>query len=286
MAAEPPVLVGIDGSRDGLIALDWAASYATLRHAPLHAVYVLDDQRQLPAGTTPTGPDDGSEVLDDALHELERIGFTAASLEVRHGHPAKVLLELAERAHTLVVGRRGLGGFAELVLGSTSQACTALSTDVPLIVVPDTWDPTAPPHRRIVVGIDGSLDGRDAVRFAFERADETNSELLGVHAVEVRESYPDPSVWTDPGRPSWAGAADELLARTLTDWTAKYPGVAVLHRAVADHPVLVLARESGLADLVVVGGLGRSAFSELRLGSVARGLLHHSHCPVAVVHHA
>jgi nucleotide-binding universal stress UspA family protein len=48
----------------------------------------------------------------------------------------------------------------------------------------------------------------------------------------------------------------------------------------------VLARESGLADLVVVGGLGRSAFSELRLGSVARGLLHHSHCPVAVIHHA
>ena len=47
MSAELPVLVGIDGSRDGLIALGWAASYATLRQAPLHAVYVLDDQPQL-----------------------------------------------------------------------------------------------------------------------------------------------------------------------------------------------------------------------------------------------
>jgi nucleotide-binding universal stress UspA family protein len=53
---------------------------------------------------------------------------------------------------------------------------------------------------------------------------------------------------------------------------------------VTDHPVLVLARESQTADLVVVGGQGRTAFSELRMGSVARGLLYHSHCPVAVVH--
>jgi nucleotide-binding universal stress UspA family protein len=285
MSAQLPVLVGIDGSRDGLIALDWAASYATLRHAPLHAVHVLDDQPQLPPSTRPTGPDDGSEVLEDALHELERIGFAAASLEVRHGHPAKVLLEMAERAHTLVVGRRGLGGFAELVLGSTSQACTALSTDVPLIVVPDTWDPTTPPHRRIVVGVDGSPDGQDAVRFAFELAKATHAELHAVHAVEVRESYPDPNVWTDPTRQPWAGAADELLTQTLDGWEAKYPEVTTSHRAVADHPVRVLASESQLADLVVVGGLGHTAFSELRLGSVARGLLHHSHCPVAVIHH-
>ncbi|MEV0804711.1 universal stress protein [Kribbella sp. NPDC050281] len=285
MSAGLPVLVGIDGSLDGLIALGWAASYATLRRAPLHAVYVLDEQRQLPASTPPTGPDDGSEVLADALEELERLRFTAASLEVRHGHPTKVLLELSERAQALVVGRRGMGGFAELVLGSTSQACTALSTDVPLIVVPDTWDPTAPPHRRIVVGIDGSVEGQDALRFAFELADATNAELLGVHAAAVRESYPDPNVWVDPSRQPWAGAADQLLAQTLDDWNAKYPEVSVDQRAVADHPVRVLANESEFADLMVVGGLGHTSFSELRLGSVARGLLHHSHCPVAVIHH-
>ena len=285
MSTELPVLVGIDGSRDGLIALTWAASYATLHQAPLHAVYVVDDDRQFPAGAPPTGPDDGSEVLDDALHELERIGFTTASLEVRHGHPAKVLLDLSEGSRALVVGRRGMGGFAELVLGSTSQVCTALSTEAPLIVVPDTWDPMALARGRIVVGVDGSLEGQDALRFAFELAAATNAELHAVHAVEVRESYPDPNVWTDPHRRPWTDAADELLTRTLDGWKAKYPEVAVHQRALVDHPVLVLARESELADLVVVGGLGHTAFSELRMGSVARGLLYHSHCPVAVVHH-
>jgi nucleotide-binding universal stress UspA family protein len=285
MTSELPVLVGIDGSRDGLIALTWAASYATLQDAPLHAVYVVDEDEQPPVGPPLEGPDDGTEVLDDALQELDRIGFRSASLEVRHGHPAQVLLELAKRSIALVVGRRGMGGFAELVLGSTSQVCTALSTAVPLIVVPDTWDPNAPARGRIVVGVDGSVEGQDAVRFGFELASATHAGIVGVHAVEVRENYPDPRVWLDPNRQPWIDASDDLLTRTLEGWIAKYPEVPVERHGVTDHPVLVLARESAAADLVVVGGVGRTAFSELRLGSVARGLLYHSRCPVAVVHH-
>ena len=158
MTKKLSVLVGIDGSRDGLIALTWAAAYAAVQQAPLRAVHVVDD-RQPHVGPPPDGPDDSSEVLDDALDELGRLGFRAGTVEVRHGHPAQVLLELAERSQALVVGRRGMGGFAELVLGSTSQVCTALTTKVPLIVVPDTWDPAAPPHNWYVVGIDGSVEG-------------------------------------------------------------------------------------------------------------------------------
>ena len=285
MSNELPVLVGIDGSRDGLIALSWAASYATLQEVPLHAVHVRDDDRRPADGLLPDGADDGSEVLDEALQELGRIGFRNASLEVRHGHPAQVLLELANRSSALVVGRRGMGGFAELVLGSTSQVCTALSTKVPLIVVPDTWDPATPSRGRIVVGIDGSVDGQDALQFAFELACTTGASLRAVHAIAVRQTYPDPNSWFDPTRQPLIDTADELLAHTVQGWIAKYPDVTVDSRGVADHPVLVLARDSQDADLVVVGGLGRTAFSELRMGSVARGLLYHSHCPVAVVHH-
>ncbi|MFG1912305.1 universal stress protein [Kribbella sp. NPDC048928] len=284
MLNELPVLVGIDGSRDGLIALTWAAAYAAVQHAPLRAVYVRDDDRQRSAGEPLDARDDGTEVLDDALDELKRIGFRTASLEVRHGHPAQVLLALSEQSQALVIGRRGMGGFAELVLGSTSQVCTALATKVPLIVVPDTWDPAEPPYNRYVVGVDGSVDGQDALRFAFELADATGAELRAVHAIEPRETCPDPRSWFDPTRP-WIETADEMLTQILEGWTAKYPNASVTSHGVVDHPVLVLARESQDADLVVVGGLGRTAFSEFRMGSVARGLLYHSHCPVAVVHH-
>ncbi|MEV0287069.1 MULTISPECIES: universal stress protein [unclassified Kribbella] len=276
MSAQSPVLVGIDGSQDGLLALTWAARFATLHHAPLHAVYVLDDDHDLPAVAPLPGPDDGTEVLIDAARELERIGFRDASLEVCHGHPAKVLPEQAGHARALVVARRGLGGFAELVLGSTSQVCTAPNTDVPLIVVPAMWDATAPPHRRIVVGVDGSLEGQDAVRFAFELADATDAEVRGVHAAE----FP-----ADVGGRPWAAVADQLLTRSLDGWRTKYPGVVVDQRGVAEHPVRALAQESERADLVVVGGLGETSFSELGMGPVSRGVLYHSRCPIAVVHH-
>jgi len=285
MDSQQPVLVGIDGSRDGLIALAWAASYATLCQAPLRAVYAIDEDGQLPAAPPPSGPDDGSEVLGDALDELERLDFGHASLEVHYGHPAMVLLDLAEKSRALVVGRRGMGGFAELVLGSTSQECTALITRVPLVVVPDSWDPAGSPRHRIVVGIDGSPDGADALHFAFELAAATGAEIHGIHAVEIRESYPDPEVWADPEQQPWPADTDDLVTRTLAGWQAKYPQVVTRGRCVADHPVRALAHESETADLVVVGGLGRTAFTLLRLGSVARGLLHHSRSPVAVIHH-
>ena len=46
-AQQPPVLVGIDGSHDGLIALTWAAQYAVLHRAPLRAVYVVGPDGEL-----------------------------------------------------------------------------------------------------------------------------------------------------------------------------------------------------------------------------------------------
>lgn len=149
----------------------------------------------------------------------------------------------------------------------------------------DSWDPSALPRARIVAGIDGSLEGQDALRFGFELAEATSAELVGVHAVAPHESYPDPSAWTSPARPPWLDAADTLLTETLVGSTAKYTGVSTVRFSIADHPVCALARESTDADLVVLGGPGHTAFSELRLGSVARGLRHHSACPVAVIHH-
>jgi nucleotide-binding universal stress UspA family protein len=279
-----PVVVGIDGSRDGLIALAWAARFAAVRQVPLHGVHVVDDARHPATTPTTAGPDDGSEVIEDAADELERIGCPGGTFEVRHGHPATTLLELSGGAEALVIGRRGAGGFAELVLGSTSQVCTAL-TRAPLVVVPDCWPPAAPVQGRIVVGVDGSSGCQAAVGFAIELAAATGAELRVVHAVDVAETYPAPDLWPAPDDCPWAAHAEALLAEAVAGWPGKFPGVSVSTSYDAAHPVLLLARESAAADLVVVGGLGRSEFTPLRMGSVARGLLHHTQSPVAVIHH-
>jgi nucleotide-binding universal stress UspA family protein len=69
----------------------------------------------------------------------------------------------------------------------------------------------------------------------------------------------------------------------LAGWSAKYPDVAVRRLVVRDRAARALVEESGRAQLVVVGSRGRGGFRGLLLGSVSQALLHHAHCPVAVV---
>jgi nucleotide-binding universal stress UspA family protein len=277
----PSVVVGIDGSRDGVVALDWAVRHAARRHWPIRGIHVVDHSRR------PSPPalerDDGSEILDDAAAELARLDYSDATLETRHGNPAEVLLEVSRDTSLLVIGRRGAGGFAELVMGSTSQVCAALAPTA-LVVVPDCWQPDGPQQGQVVVGVDGSSSCQDALGFGFEIVSLNASDLVAVNAADVPERYPRPDVGLDRDNAPWQADARRLMGEALAGWAEKYPDVRVRTQYVAGHPVQVLARASETADLVVVGGLGRTKFTPLRMGSVSRGLLHHTRCPVAVIH--
>jgi nucleotide-binding universal stress UspA family protein len=279
----PSVVVGIDGSRDGLIALDWAVRHAADHRWPVRGVHVVDESRGVHSFLAATGQDDGTEVLEYAADELARLGYEGAKLEIRHGNPAEVLLEASRDASLLVIGRRGAGGFAELAVGSTSQVCTALAR-TSLVVVPDSWKPDAAEQGLVVVGVDGSLSCEAALDFGFEVASKRGAELLVVHVPDVPERFPRPDLWLDPDDAPWQADARRLVGEALAGWAEKYPDVILRTRYCPGHPVQVLARQSETADLVVVGGLGRSKFTPLRMGSVSRGLLHHTRCPVAIIH--
>ena len=278
----PTIVVGIDGSQDGLLALRWATDLAAKRDWMIRGVHVVDEERPAHPLIAATDQDDGTEVLEDAADELAILGHSAATLEIRHGHPAHTLLEAARSAALLVIGRRGSGGFAELTLGSVSQVCAAL-TRTPLVVVPDTWKPDNE-LGMVVVGVDGSPDNQGALGFGFEYAAERGAELVIVHVPVAPDPYPRTDVWLDPADAPWQKTAHTLITESVAGWPDKYPDVVFRTHYRAGHPVEVLAQHSKAADLVVVGGLGRSDFNELRLGSVSRGLLHHTHCPVAIIH--
>ena len=279
----PSIVVGLDGSPDGLLALEWSVDLASHRNWQIRGIHVIDPGRPVPAAGAAEGPDDGTEVLDEAADELERLGFADAALEIRHGHPAEVLLGASGDAPMLVTGRRGLGGFAELTAGSTSQMCAALARSS-LVVVPDSWRPAETEQGLVVVGVDGSHSCQAALGFAFEFAAERRAELILVHVADAPEEFPRPDLWLDPDDAPWHQDARTLIAQAVAGWPEKYPDVVFRTHYRPGHPVQVLAQQSKYADLLVVGGLGRSQFTPLRLGSVSRGVLHHSHCPVAIIH--
>ncbi len=146
------IVVGTDGSPGARRALRWALGEALLRGASLQIVHAwmvpLIDALPEPwvIGAPPVGPSDeevyehlaagAKRVLDDSLDEArnQEPGLHIEG-ELVEGRPAAALLAAAREADLLVVGSRGRGGFAGLLLGSVSAQCVH-HAPCPIVVVP------------------------------------------------------------------------------------------------------------------------------------------------------
>jgi nucleotide-binding universal stress UspA family protein len=134
------ILVGVDGSFGSRKALNWAAAEAAEHDADLIVLRVWEHALPAPVGSPPPGnvPDTGAEVADELVQVIkEELGEdppVVAQPKVKHGRPAEVLIEESAAADLLVVGTRGRGGFAGLVLGSVSQHVAAYA-QCPVTVV-------------------------------------------------------------------------------------------------------------------------------------------------------
>jgi len=133
------IVVGVDGSRHAEAALAWAFRQAELTCAPLVAVTCWEYPMNL--GWTPGPPadfrpdEDARSMLEEAVAEEQRHHpDVAVEKVVVEGPPVPVLLDAAAGAALLVVGTRGHGGFAGLLLGSVSGHCMTHAA-CPVVVV-------------------------------------------------------------------------------------------------------------------------------------------------------
>jgi nucleotide-binding universal stress UspA family protein len=144
------IVVGIDGSDHSQEALRWALAEARLRSASLRVVYAW----MLPVYATgygfapgelidPVAMSDAAKLqLDKSLEEIGDANGVTLERKAVEGMAAQVLVEEAEGADLLVVGSRGHGGFAGLLLGSVSQQC-AHHAPCPVVIVRATPSPDA-----------------------------------------------------------------------------------------------------------------------------------------------
>ena len=138
------VLVGIDGSDPSCAALRWAVREASAMGLRVVAVYASEPPSVWPGFAyavvaDPVPPADMSgEVRGQVAQTLRNAGVEGlVDVETRVvlGHPAQVLLDTADDAALIVVGRRGHGGFTAAIMGSTSRYISA-HANVPVVVVP------------------------------------------------------------------------------------------------------------------------------------------------------
>lgn len=285
------IVVGIDGSPHSARALDWAIGRARIGGWSLHLVSVYS----LPTNVDFYGyhgmqSPHPVEWLSDASKELletaaTRVRETAPDLKYELtselGWPAQILAEASEGADLLVVGRRGLGAAASVVLGSVSNRLT-VEARCPLVVIGEDELPGDGP---VVVGVDDSEFGTAALRFALSEAAARGTSVRAVTA------------FVQPRPP--AVADDELLARIhagleaeAADITtralaslgdARDPSVTVEQVTVDGPAAEAILDHIDDAQLVVVGSHGKGFVRRVLLGSVSRRVLHDAQVPVAVV---
>lgn len=134
---------------------------------------------------------------------------------------------------------------------------------------------------RIVVGVDGSDNGRRALEWAMLLAGGFGAEIIAVHAVGLLATVAGGA--RVPSQGHW----DELQAEFEQDWCAALTGSDLpARRLLLDGPpalVLLGAADREDADLIVVGTRGTGGFTELLLGSTSHQVAQHSTRPVVIV---
>ncbi len=283
------VVVGVDGSASGLAAVAAAAREARLRGAGLRVIHAFTwPAMHPPLGPSPLGPSEGGlqNMVERVVSEaVERARMVAPEVDVSHvvvtGEPLTVLESQSRAAELVVVGSRGMGGFVGLLVGSTAVYLAAHGRCPVLVVREQRSDGP------IVLGVDGSAAGDRAVDFAFAEAALRKVPLVALHAWTTWSApLPAPQDTSMPyANPPGALAEEEerLLSEALSGRQERYPGVVVEHTVVHGRTREALIEASRSAQLMVVGARGRGGFTGLLLGSVSQAVLHHAHCPVAVV---
>lgn len=140
------IVVGVDGSEGGKVALEVAVEEAALRRATLRVVTAWEMPPAVIAGFA---YDSGfyQQTMAEARQHAEAIAAEAVARvaelkpsllcerRIVEGNEAKVILEEAKDAIRIVLGTRGHGGFAGLLLGSVSHQVLA-HAQCPVLVVP------------------------------------------------------------------------------------------------------------------------------------------------------
>ncbi|MGE3286739.1 MAG: universal stress protein [Pseudonocardia sp.] len=285
-----PVVVGVDGSESGLRAVRWAAREARRWRSPLRLVHVIVGLDEQWLSDPAVGTGFRAAVTDAARERLTRARDAALQADpdvevtdhLAAGDPARVLLDEATTARLVVLGDRGLGGFAGLLLGSVAADVAARATS-PVVVVRVPGGDVAPAgdDAPVVLGVDGTPASEAAIAFAYEAASIRGVPLVAVHT--WWDVFVDPAAAPYLDLPAAEAREQEVLAERLAGWSEKYPDVVVRRIVLADQPARALVERSTDAQLVVVGSHGRGTLRGLLLGSVSRSLLQHADCPVAVV---
>lgn len=311
------IVVGVDGSEGSFAALQWALREAALTGQCVNAVFAWTHSWDM-GWEQPNTPEEWAKVREQItaqlLHWVEEashgIAFDPTNLKLTSVHASGTtgLLQIGSDAQQIVVGRRSLGRVTRWFLGSLS-ASLAESAKVPVTVVriagnedesvqdeianalvPGAAD-SRPHHdttnvsrRPIVVGVDGSVTSKHALRFALDLAKLHDVPLHVMFCWQLRDLGTVPG-YENAIAPIEAGQQyAETIVQKMLDEASIPEGLDVQGSAFHIAAAKGLTSASRYAGHLVVGSRGLSGLDAHFLGSVSKQILNFAECTVTIVH--
>jgi nucleotide-binding universal stress UspA family protein len=266
------LVVGVDGSDESRLALRWAASLATAIGVRLVAVEALGGGD--PATAEKTADRVRRDLADSTTAVLGEVGADLdISFEAPSGSAAGAILQRVTPGDGLILGSRGRGGFAGLLLGSVSRECVE-HAPCPTMVV--RHEQTAPRSGTVIlVGHDGSPTSARALEWAVDLGGRTGAEVVAAHVWQTGSSEV---------RPRLLRRMTSAASKSIKQW-AEEVSTDVRPLELEGEPrmeLVNLAQRLG-AGLLVTGRRGKGTGRALRIGSVASYLVTSSPVPIAII---
>jgi nucleotide-binding universal stress UspA family protein len=142
-----------------------------------------------------------------------------------------------------------------------------------VVIVRGQWRPVNESPDPIVSGVDGSQPSQAALTFAVEEAALRDVPLVALCALADA-----------PGRLGEMHLIKDAFDHMMAGQEKEHPDVTVVRQVVPGSPRPALLAAAAGAQMLIVGCCGRGDLEDMKLGSVAQAVLHHSPCPVGIVH--
>lgn len=265
-------IIGVDGSEQSRVALDWGLARAAESGASVELLHVADDSFLSESVAFLSEAQQASEQMLAAEREYAlSSGFTGSITGTAVvGHPIAEVEEASKRADLVILGAHAGSKLAGSFFGTRAVKIAAVA-HCPVAVVP--FETEGDPAPGIVVGVDGSDASQKAVAYAAERASMRGVPLIAVYAWMPPLTPGLEYLWSEELVESQRSAAEEAIAIGTAGLASRYPDLEIERRIVQAPPVAALLQAAENADMIVVGSRGRGGISRLLLGSVSHGVL-------------
>lgn len=265
-------IIGVDGSEQSRVALDWGLARAAQSGASVELLHVADDSFLSESVAFLSEAQEASEKMLEAEREYARAsgynGRITGTAVV--GHPIAEVEEASKHADLVILGAHTGSKLAGSFFGTRAVKIAAVA-HCPVAVIPFEVEGT--PKPAVVVGVDGSDASRKAIAFAAEEASFRGVPLIAVYAWMPPLTPGLEYLWSEELVESQRSAAEEAIAIGTAGLAERYPDLVVERRIVQSSPVAALLQAAEDADTIVVGSRGRGGIQRLLLGSVSHGVL-------------